>query len=391
MKEARRALVVARKELRDHGRDLRSVLSALLFPLLGPLALALMFQVVTSWTAKDAAIGVAMVGQAHAPALVAFFERHGITVEEAPADYEERVKSGALDIVLIAGDDFAPAFVEGRPAPLSVLTDSSRTKAQARAQRVRRLLDAYGAQLGAARLMARGVSPELASPIAIQDVDLATPEKMAATILASIPMFLVFAAFAGGMYVAIDVTAGERERGSFEPLLLSPVTRGALVTGKWLATIVAALLALLVAIAAFAVTVRAVPLESLGVKARFGPREIALVLAAALPLALFASALQMLLSTLARSFKEAQTYLQLFMVLPFLPAMYVAMAPIEPRLWMMAVPILGQDLLLIDVLRGEPLGPLPFLVSGAVSLLLTALCLGATSHLFKSERIIFAR
>ena len=391
MSEVRRAFVVARKELRDHARDLRSVLSALLFPLLGPVSLALMFQVITSWTAKDAAIQVAMIGRANAPALVAFFERHGVAVKDAPPDYEDRVKKGTLDIVLIAGDDFGPAFTEGRPAPLSVVTDSSRTQSHARALRARRLLEAYGATTGAMRLLARGVSPELAAPIAVQDVDLATPEKMAATILASIPMFLVFAAFAGGMYVAIDVTAGERERGSFEPLLLCPASRGALVTGKWLATIVAALLALLVSIAAFAVTVRVVPLESLGVKARFGPLEMALVLAAAVPLALFASALQMLLSTLAKSFKEAQTYLQLFMVLPFLPAVYVALAPIEARLWMMAVPILGQDLLLVDVLRGEPIDAASLLVSGAVSIALTVACLAATARLFRSERIIFAR
>lgn len=391
MSEVRRAFVVARKELVDHARDLRSVLSALLFPLLGPVALAFMFQVITSWTAKDAAVEVAMIGRAQAPAMIAFFERHGITVKDAPADYEERVKKGTLDIVLIAGEDFGPAFEAGRPAPLQVVTDSSRTKSQARAMRVRRLVEAYGASTGAMRLLARGVSPEIASPIAVQDVDLATPEKMAATILASIPMFLVFAAFAGGMYVAIDVTAGERERGSFEPLLLSPASRGALVAGKWMATIVAALLALLVSVAAFAVTVRAVPLESLGVKARFGPAEVALVLAATVPLALFASALQMLLSTLARSFKEAQTYLQLFMVLPFLPAVYVAIAPIEPSLWLNAVPILGQDLLLVDVLRGEPIDARAFLAAGAVCVALTAACLAATARLFRSERIIFAR
>lgn len=391
MSEVRRALVVARKELRDHSRDLRSVLSALLFPLLGPVTLAVMFQVIAGWTAKDAALHVAMVGRANAPALVAFFERHGVPIEEAPADYEARVKKGTLDLVLIADDDFAPAFTAGRPAPLSVVTDSSRTESHARALRARRLLEAYGATAGAMRLLARGVSPELATPLAVQDVDLATPEQMAAKILASIPMFLVFAAFAGGMYVAIDVTAGERERGSFEPLLLNPASRGALVAGKWMATVVAALLALLVSVAAFAITVRAVPLESLGVKARFGAPEAALVLAAVVPLALFASALQMLLSTLARSFKEAQTYLQLFMMLPFLPAAYLAIAPIEPRPWMMAVPILGQDVLLMGVLSGEPPSVPSFAAAAAVTAALTAACLFATARLFRSERIIFAR
>lgn len=391
MSETRRALVAARKELRDHSRDLRSVLSALLVPLLGPVTLALMFQVITSWSAKDAAVQVAMVGRANAPALVAFLERHGVSVQDAPPDHEELVRKGALDLVLIAGDDFAPAFAAGRPAPISVVTDSSRTRSHARALRARRLLDAYGAAAGHLRLLARGVSPELASPLAVQEVDLATPEKMAATILASIPMFLVFAAFAGGMYVAIDVTAGERERGSLEPLLLVPASRGALVIGKWLATVVAALLALLVCVAAFAVTVRAVPLESLGVKARFGPREIALVLAATAPLALFASALQMLLGTMARSFKEAQTYLQLFMMLPFLPAAYLAISPVEPRAWMVAVPILGQDLLLVDALRGEPASASWLAAAAAVCAALTALCLAATARLFRSERIIFGR
>lgn len=391
MSDLKKALFVARKELRDHARDLRSVLSALLFPLLGPVALALMFQVIASWNAKDAAIELPVVGKENAPALVEFIERHGVTVKDAPPDHEARVRDGTLDVVVLIDDEYPAAFSEGRPAPVSVLVDSSRTKAHARAVRARRLLEAYSAQVGSLRLLARGVSPELAAPLAMQEIDLATPERMAATILGSIPMFLVFAAFAGGMYVAIDVTAGERERGSFEPLLLCPVSRGALVAGKWMATVVAALLALLVSMAAFAAATRAMPLATLGVKVRFGPAEMAQVLAAAVPLALFASALQMLLSTLARSFKEAQTYLQLFLMLPFLPAIYIALSPIESRLWMMAIPILGQDVLLADVLRGEPMRPLPFAVAGLVSVALTAACLLANARLFKNERIIFAR
>ncbi|MBK8255806.1 MAG: ABC transporter permease [Polyangiaceae bacterium] len=391
MSEVKKTFIVAKKELRDHSRDLRSVLSALLFPLLGPVALALMFQVITSWTTKDKSQEVAMVGKVYAPALVAFFERQGLPVKDAPADYEEQVKLGKLDVAVVVDSTYGAAFAEGEPAPITVVFDSSRTKAQTRSMRVRRLLDAYGRQVGHLRLIARGVTPDIATPLAVNELDLATPEKMAATILASIPMFLVFAAFAGGMYVAIDTTAGERERGSFEPLLLCPVSRGALVTGKWLATVAAALLALLVSIAAFAITVRAVPLESLGIKPHFGPVQAGQMLAAAFPLTLLASALQMFLSTLAKSFKEAQTYLQLFMMLPFIPAMYIALAPIETQLWMMSIPILGQDLLLVDVLRGEPLGVSPFLLAAAVCTLLTAVCLYATARLFESEKIIFAR
>ncbi|MFO0589610.1 MAG: ABC transporter permease subunit [Polyangiaceae bacterium] len=391
MSEIQKALKVARKEIRDHSRDLRSVLSALLFPLLGPVSMALMFHVIATWESKDQALDVPVSGRANAPAMMAFFERHGARIKDAPADYEERVRLGKLDVVVVIGDDFPATFAAGRPAPIAVVLDTSRAKAHAHARRVRMLLDAYGAQIGGQRLLARGVSPDLAEPITTQEIDMATPERMAATILGSIPMFLVFAAFAGGMYVAIDVTAGERERGSFEPLLLCPVSRGALVAGKWLATVLAALLALAVSLIAFAIAVRVVGLESLGVKVRFGAPEIAAALAAAVPLSLFASALQMLLSTMAKSFKEAQTYLQLFMMLPFLPAVYLALSPVEPKMWMMAVPILGQDLLLADVIRGESMGAVAFALAAAVSALLTFACLAVTARLFKSERIIFAR
>jgi sodium transport system permease protein len=391
MSEVRRALRVARKELRDHSRDVRSVMSALLFPLLGPVSIALMIQVIVSWSAKESAFEVVIEGKANAPALVTFLERHGATIKAAPADYEGRIEDGTLDAVVVIGEGYGPAFAAGRPAPISLVLDTSRQKAQPRAHRVRRLLELYSAEVGGARLLARGIAPQIAAPLAVQEVDLATPERLGATILGSIPMFLVFAAFAGGMYVAIDVTAGERERGSLEPLLVCPVSRGAIAVGKWIATVVAAMLALLVSMAAFAVSVRLVPLELMGVKARFGAVEAFGVLAAVGPLVLFASALQMLLSTMARSFKEAQTYLQMFLMLPFLPAIYLALAPIEPKLWMMTIPILGQDLLLTQVMRGEPMSAAGVVVAGLVSIALTAACLFGTARLFKSERIIFGR
>ncbi len=391
MSDFKKALSVFKKELKDHSRDLRSVLSALLFPLLGPVALVLMFQVIASWNSKDAITAVPVVGQQHAPALIGFLERQGIKVTLAPPDYEEQVRNGSLDVVIVIGPDYGQAFAEGRSAPVSVFLDSSRTKGHARSLRVRRLLEGYSAQVASLRLLARGVSPELVSPLLLSEVDLATPERMAATILGSIPMFLVFAAFAGGMYVAIDVTAGERERGSFEPLLLCPVSRGSLVMGKWMATVVAAFLALMVSVLAFFVATRFMPLASLGIKIRFGPTEMAYVFAAAGPLTWFASALQILLSTLAKSFKEAQTYLQLFLMFPFLPAIYVALTPVDPKLWMMVVPILGQDVLLGDVLRGESPSMVRFLVAAVTMIALSFVCLVATARLFKNERIIFAR
>jgi sodium transport system permease protein len=185
--------------------------------------------------------------------------------------------------------------------------------------------------------------------------------------------------------------AGERERGSLEPLLLNPAPRGAVVAGKWMATVAMACGAVLLTLVAYLLVVRRVPLEDLGVKARFDAPAALGMAAAVLPLTLAASSVQMWVSTYARSFKEAQTYLSLLMVVPMLPGMVLALSPLQTKPWMFAVPVLGQELLAGEVMRGESLGPLPFIIAAASSLAVAALALRITSRLLMQERIIFGR
>jgi sodium transport system permease protein len=387
----KRARAVAKKELTDHTRDKRSMSSALLFPLFGPLVFAVMFTLMASWMTKDKVIELPVIGAENAPGLVAFLQRYGVKTKDAPPDYEAKVQEGALDAVLIVPEGYGKRFSSAMPAEVKLVVDSSRTSAHAGQQRVRRLIEGYGSLIGSQRLIARGVTPEIAAPVIVEDKDLATPEKQAAMLLSSIPLFLVMAAFMGGMNVAIDVTAGERERGSLEPLLLNPVSRLGVVLGKWFATIVAALAATLVATLAFYVLIHRVPLQDLGVKAKLDAPEVVGILLAVVPLAPLACALQMLVATYARSFKEAQTYLQLFMMLPMIPAMILGLNPVKTKLWMLTVPILGQDILLGEVLRGENVPALWYALSGASALAIGALIIGATTRLFGQERIVFGR
>ena len=384
-------LAVLRKELLDHSRDRRSLASALLFPIFGPVLFAVMFSVLASWNRQEVEVDLPVVGRERAPSLIAFLERYGVRVKPPPADAESLVQAGTVDAVLIIPEDYARAFREGRAAPLQLMMDNSRSKGRNTVRRVRRLLEAYGGWVASARLLARGVSPSLASPVKIEDVDLATPEKLAASVLNMIPIFVVFAAFLGGMHVAIDVTAGERERGSLEPLLINPASRASLVLGKWLATVALAALAVLVCLAGFWAVVQRVPLQDLGVKTRVDLRAVAAILGAVLPLTLFASSLQMLVATYARSFKEAQTYLQLFLLIPIIPGFMMALAPIQSRPWMYAVPVLGQDLLVVEVMRGEGLSAGPSALALLGCLAAAAACLAVTTRLLSRERIIFGR
>jgi sodium transport system permease protein len=382
---------VARKEITDHARDRRSVATALFVPLFGPLVFAVMFTLLARWNREDKVIDLPIVGRDGAPSLVAYLERSGVRTREAPADYEAKVQEGTIDAVLVVPPDYGKRFSAGRPAEVKLVIDSSRSSAHVGQHRVRAAVERYGAVIGAERLIARGVAPDLASPVRVEDKDLATPEQQAAVILNMIPLFLCLAAFVGGLNVAIDVTAGERERGSLEPLLLNPVSRFAVVLGKWAAAVVASSAAVLVSTIAFYALVHEVPLQDLGVKARFEGAEVVGILLGVLPLALLASALQMLIAIYSRSFKEAQTSLSLFMMVPMVPGMILALSPVKTKAWMMLVPVFGQDILLGEVLRGEALPRVWYALAALGALALTAGALAVTTRLFGDEKIVFGR
>ncbi len=381
--------IVARKELLDGFRDRRSVLSALLFPLFGPVLIAVMFSIILTEEADDGPVTLPVVGPENAAALIEHLEAQGIEIEEPPEDPRAAVAAGDEDVVLEIDEDFEDEFRAGRPAPVSLYIDSSRREGRVPIRRVRKAIETYSGKVGTLRLLARGIDPQLARPIAVGDVDTATPQQKAANLLAMVPMFVMLAVFVGGMFMATDATAGERERKSLEPLLLTPAARGALVLGKWAATTVFSAIGLCITLVGSSVAMAQIPLEEVGLNVELGMADMAWVMALLLPLAPMAAALQMLVASFAKSFREAQTYLSLLTMLPTLPGVFLTLEPLPPDGWASGVPILGQQVLLLGVLRGDPIPLLPAIGSTAVIVVLTAVCLAVTSKLFASEKTIF--
>lgn len=382
---------VVRKELRDALRDRRSLLSALLFPLLGPLMIALMFSYIADTHTQERPLKLAVIGQDNAPTLIRYLEAEGVEIGDPPADPLAAVRDGELDVVLEIPADFGEAFRAARPASVRLILDDSSPASQTSIKRTKRLLLGYGQQVGTLRLLSRGVDPSLANAITIDEVDLATPKKQAASLLGMLPMFVLLAGFIGGMYVATDATAGERERGSLEPLLCNPVSRRTLVVGKWLAATAFAAVSIVLTLVLTLLALTFVDLDELGIVLDLGPAEITGVLAATFPIALLAAAAQLLLATFARTFKEAQTYLSLMMMVPMIPGVVMSIKPIHSALWMMPIPLLGQQVLLMDVLRGEPTGALDFVLAGLSAAALAVVCLLINARLFEREKIIFGR
>lgn len=385
-------LVVMRKELKDWSRDRRGIITVLVSSLLAPAIIGVMFTQLASRQRQVEDVTIPVVGAEHAPAFVAWLRQQpGVTITDGPADPRDAVRTRSEDVIIVIPEDFAKDFSSSRPAEIRLITDGSSQNARPKITRVRGLLQRYSGEIGSLRLIARGVSPVVATPIAIEEVEVSSAQQRAATILAFIPLFVMIAAFTGAMQISTDSTAGERERGSIEALLVNPAPRTAIAAGKWIAGTATAMFSVVVSGALLYALFNYIPLQDLGIRFRLGAPQIAGFLAVILPLCPLIVAIQMYVATFAKSFKEAQSYLSFLMMAQMVPGMMATMNTNATKPWMHYVPWIGQQTLLTDVLGNKPIGPLVFVVVGLVNVTLAVLIVRATAGLLHREKIIFGR
>ena len=386
------AWAVLRKELVDGIRDRRSVMSALIPPLMWPLMIVLMLNFIAEKRRQADDIELPIVGARHAETLVDWLkQQRGVEVVDGPEDPYAAVRDGDVKFVIVIPEDYNELFAQSKAVEVELVIDRSDDDAGVFVRRARRLLSAYSGQIGMLRLVARGVSPAVAAPIRIDEVDVSSAQQRAAMVMAFLPMFLVLATFVGGMNIAIDTTAGERERGSLEPLLVNPAPRKSIVAGKWLASVVFAWVSVLLTFVLLQQAMERAPLESLGMRFQLDAGDVGALLAAVIPLAFLASGLQVLVASFARSYKEAQTYVSFLIFVPMLPAFVMMFSPIDPQPWLAMIPLLGQHLLITEAMRGEPGSLLVSLGAGVTVTLSGLACVAVTTRLFQREKIIFGR
>ena len=394
MKSSRltQAMVVFRKELTDWSRDRRSIMTVLISSLLAPAIIGFMFTNLASRQRQVEDITVPVIGAANAPALVEWLKQQpGIAIVAGPADPEEAVRTRREDVIVVIPDDFAKNFAASTPAQVRLISDGSSQNNRPKVQRVRALFLRYGNEIGSLRLIGRGINPVVASPVQIEDVEVSSAQQRAAMILGFIPLFVMIAAFTGAMSISTDSTAGERERGSLEALLVNPAPRGAIAGGTWLAGTATAMLSVLVTGGLLVALFQYIPLQDLGIKFVLGPAQLVGTLAVVLPLCPLIAAIQMYVATFAKSFKEAQSYLSFLMMAQMVPGMMATMNSMPTKAWMYYVPWIGQQSLLTDVLGNKPIHPLVFTVVAVTNLVIAVMVIRATAGLLVREKIIFGR
>jgi sodium transport system permease protein len=385
-------LTVFFKELKDSLRDRRTALMVFIASIVtGPLTLVLIAQFVSGLEEKAAILKVRIAGAEHAPSLVNFLMRNDVEIEAAPAEYEERVREGRLDAVIVVPADFDERLLAGDPARVEIVYDDSRTESGPAIRQAERLLRAFSRETGTLRLVARGVSPNLVEPVKVDHVNTATPRQKGAFLLFLIPMFAILSPLLGGMTVAIDSTAGERERGSLEPLLANPVPITQLVVGKWLAAWTFASGVAILTLTGFVIATMLYAGRKLATMLTFGWPELAQFVAVTVPFAAMTAAVQMLICIYGRSYREAQTYVSyLATAASFIPVV-VLFSGMKDAVWQLVVPVLGQQMVLARVVRGDVPGALDYLLPSAVAFAIAALCITGISRLLRDERIVFGR
>lgn len=351
----RAAWAVYLKEMRDALRDRRTMLVVLVSSvLLGPLVLIALSGLLARFEAQAERRVVVVAGMEHAPTLRNYLERQTYTIEPAPPDHEARLKASRLgDPVLVVPTGFEDGLLQGEAPVLELVSDSGNREAEAGAARVLRLLDGFRRERGLLTLALRGVSAQVLEPVEVQMRDLASQQSRASQLTAMLPFFVLMAVLYGALNAALDTTAGERERGSLEPLLMNPAPRAALVLGKWAAVATVSMLIAVLSCTSFLPAQWLLRSDTLQAMFQFGGVEVALFLAVLLPFAAALSALLMAVAIRCRSFKEAQASSSvLVLAVSMLPLVTVFNQGGEAP-WHLWVPALAQHTLMTRVLKGE--------------------------------------
>jgi sodium transport system permease protein len=385
---------VFRKEFRENLRDRRTLLSALVFgPLFGPILVAglVQFSITHAEEQSEENIALAVTHAERAPNLLAYLTARGIDIEKVQLDESgtrQAVATQKHKIVLDIPVDFGDRLQEGQPAPVVLYSDGSRGFERRGVGRVRSLISQYGIEIAQLRFLARGIDPISVLPISVQEIDVSTPSSRSVIVLNVMTYIVLLSMLAGGLYLAIDATAGERERGSLEVLLTAPVPREHLIYGKIAACAAYMLISLVLTVVMFSVALSFVGLEQLGVTANLGPAAAATLIACCAPLILFGASYLSIISGFAKSYREAQTYLGLIITIPTMPLMFAGLMGLQAKASLMFVPFLSQHLLMTTVVRAEPIEPRLMLISVVSTLLYGGVLMYLAGRLYRREALL---
>ena len=383
-------LAVYKKELIDALRDRRTLLMVLLSSvLIGPVILAVLSVLVSSLEARAEQRTVLVTGGENAPALINYLERQTYTIKSPPADFEAQLRSGALkDPVIVIPKNFQEKISNGESASIELVSDSANQQAEGATGRIERLLNGFNREQAALVLITRGVSPAVMSTMKVEEKDLASVQSRATRLTGMLPFFVLMAVRYGALNAALDTSAGERERGSIEPLLMNPAPRMSLVLGKWLAVATVGMMIAVLSALSFLPAQLIIRNETLQAMFAYGPKEAAAFIITLVPFAAAISGVLMAVAMRCKSFKEAQANNTVVILAVSMMPLVTLFGQSSEAKWQLLSPGLGQNLVMSRVLKGESLGMAEVLLPMLSSALIAGACVWLITSMLKRARFL---
>ena len=354
------SLAIFRKELKDAFRDRRTLRLAFLPPVyFVAIFVGLVFFSISMVNDKKVAgvssIPVYVEGEQNLPELVAWLREQGAVIKTIESGAYQQIKDKKIDFALIIPDEAKEKRSKGESAPVWLIYDGANQKLSSSIGFVRSQFYMWSSRIGAVNLMARGVAPDVGSPITLREDNIADEQKMSVYLLASVPLTLLMAAFIGSVGFSADMTAGERERRSLESLLITPASTFAIFSGKWLTSVLLTVAILIMQLVLLAIAFRFLPFNQLGLRVDVNYVDLFNIFCALLPVVFFAVGLQLSLSIFAKSFKDAQSLIAGLLFVPMLLNFYTIFNPGVFYDWWLWVPVLGQAVVIKEILLGGTL------------------------------------
>ena len=380
-----------RKEFIDAIRDKRSVFAALLGALFTPIFFAGMMIFTLEQASSVDELYIEINNQEQAPQLVDMFKQAKILHADTP----EKGKMFDLDgeevehskISLTFADDFAEKLSKGEVADITIVSDYSRKDSREKMSRVKKVINGYQRSVVGVRLIARGVAPNVLQAINVTENDTSSPSSKSAMILGMLGVMILVTIFVSSTNVAIDCSAGERERNSLELLLMQPVKTFDVVVAKALNASSFSALGGTLTIALTALVIPFIPLHKLGAAFNFDLTFALTIWAIAMPLAFFAAAFQLATAFHAKSFKEAQSYIQYTIMVPIILPMALEMTNYKHPI-LSYLPIFAQQQAISQLFRGELESFVPVIGGSIITLICAIGLVKFIARSLKSEKVV---
>ena len=368
-----------RKELLDAVRDKRSVMAGLYYAFFTPVLLAVVLTAVINKATNPEDIEITITNGIEASNLVNYLSDRGISQGDDP----DKLKN----IELVISTDFSKQLNRAEPAEVTLIADQSEDSLRTAIARIKRALGSYSSEMVSLRLISRGINPNIINPVKVHIQDQATAVSKGGQIMGVMTMLMILSVFVAGMNLAIDTSAGERERNSLALLLSHPVSVLQLVMSKTVAVSIFGMLGLILTIIVSKFVYPFVPWQELGFSVDIAGSFVLGALLAGFSVAIFAASMQLFVSFMAKSFKEAQTYISFVMFVPIAMS-YAATLDfaVEELRW---APVSGQLQALIDLAKGKEIPLLQLAVSCLSTLVISLALIFGMERLLKSEKIVF--